>query len=240
MAVPGCTPCCCGALQMSLAPSHFLEGLWGCCSGSLPIATATTSAVVLQWLRLLSHGMVVMQQHFSCCFRAQQLLCCCSLWTAGHCSQPPPHYQCRGYGGAAPAAFLLQLPPSCRSGFSSFPTATVMQQHSSCCFRAAGAVAASLLQHVGCSSLQPTPAPLPIEGLWGCCTGSLPTGAAAATPVVLQWLRLLSCCSCPTAAFELLLPRCRCNSYSAVAACGLQLIGANPGTNVGAIGVLHQ
>ena len=24
--------------------------------------------------------------------------------------------------------------------------------------------------HTGCSPLQPTPAPLPIEGLWGCCT----------------------------------------------------------------------
>ena len=37
-------------------------------------------------------------------------------------------------------------------------------QHFSGCFGAAAIAAAVLLQHVCCSSLQPTPAPLPIEG----------------------------------------------------------------------------
>ena len=41
------------------------------------------------------------------------------------------------------------------------------QQHFSCCFRAACAAAAFLLWHVGRSSLQPTPAALPMQGLWG-------------------------------------------------------------------------
>ena len=44
------------------------------------------------------------------------------------------------------------------------------------------------LQHMGGSSLQPTPALLPIQGLWGCCTGSPRTAAATATVVPL-WLQ---------------------------------------------------
>ena len=45
----------------------------------------------------------------------------CSMCAAAHCRQPPPRYQSRGYGGAAPAAFLLhllQLQLSCCSGCS--------------------------------------------------------------------------------------------------------------------------
>ena len=66
------------------------------------------------------------------------------------------------------------------------------------------------LQHVGDSSLQHTPAQLPFEGPWGCCTGSPPTAAAtaAATAVVLQ------------AAFQLLFSRCRRSRFCAVAVVG--------------------
>ena len=52
-----------------------------------------------------------------------------------------PHYQSRGYGGVAPAARLLLL--LCHSGCS----------------------ARFVLQLMCCTSLQPTPVPLPIEGL---------------------------------------------------------------------------
>ena len=37
---------------------------------------------------------------------------------------------------------------------------------------------------VGDKSPQPTPAPLPMEGLGGCCTGSPPIAVAAAAAVV--------------------------------------------------------
>ena len=47
------------------------------------------------------------------------------------------------------------------------------EQHLSLVTRAtvaAAAVGILVLLHSGCSSLQPTPAPLPIDRLWGCCT----------------------------------------------------------------------
>ena len=99
-----------------------------------------------------------------------------------------PHYQRKGYGGTAPAAFPLQLQLLRCCSCGNFPAAAVMQQHFGCCFRAAGAVALVLLLHVGGGSLQPTSAPLPTEGLWGCCTGSHPIAIAAAD--MPQWLQL--------------------------------------------------
>ena len=114
-----------------------------------------------------------------------------STWATAHCSQPPPRCQCKGYGGAAPAAFPLQLQLFCCCSCGSFPAAAVMQQHFGCCFRTAGAVALVVLPL------------LPTEGLWGCCTGSPPT--VAATAVVPQRLRQLPRCSYHTAAPQLLL-----------------------------------
>ena len=63
-----------------------------------------------------------------------------------------------------------------------------------------------------------------LEGLWGRYTGDLRTAAAAAAAVVLQWLRLLSCCHAST--FPLLLLRCRRSSRCSAAACGRWLTAA--------------
>ena len=114
--------------------------------------------------------------------------------------------------------------------------APVVQQPLSCC---CCTVAAWLLQHVRCSSLQPTFTSLPSEGLLGYCTSSLPAAAAA---ILLLQLRQLSGCSCHVAAFWLLLLHYRGSSPCAAAACGRQLTAANPRavTNRGAMGVLHR
>ena len=45
------------------------------------------------------------------------------------------------------------------------------------------------MQHVDGNSLQPTPAPLPIEELWGCCIGNPPIAAAATAANVPLCLR---------------------------------------------------
>ena len=178
-----------------------------------------------------------------------QVLRMCGRHPPAHRLSPLPSFL-SGYGGAAPVAFLLQLPQpqlSCSNGCGCNPAAVVMQQHFSCRFRTAGAAAAvlmlyscsfqaacaaaaRLLPHVGCSSPQPTPAPLPMQGL---------RGAAA---VMLQWLRQVSCCCCHAAALQLMLPRSRRSRRSAAAACRLQLTAANPrpATYAGAMGVLHE
>ena len=93
---------------------------------------------------------------------------CCTFSVVAHCSQPLFRYQFRGYGGAAAAA--RRLPSRCCSSCSTFPAAACV-------------LAACVLQHTAAS-----PAPLPIQGLWGCC-GSCPSAATAA----LQQLHLVSC-----------------------------------------------
>ena len=82
---------------------------------------------------------------------AARFLCC--FCAAAHCSQPMPHYKSRGHGGAAPAAHWLPL-----------------RYYSSCSTLHAAALC--------CSSLQPTPAPLPIRG-YGVST------------LAARWLQLL-------------------------------------------------
>ena len=191
------------------------------------------------------------------------------LGRCGFVAKPPVHRLSplptvlRGSGGATLVAFVLQLRlhtataaaaavvrrlPCC-SGCSCCHAVVVEQQHFSCCSRAAGAAptllllhvdcSAFLLQHVGGSSLQPTPALLPIKGLCGRCVGSPPTAAAA---VVLQSQWQLSCCSCHAAALPLLLSRCRRGSRLSAAACGQQLTAADsrPVTSRRALGVLQQ
>ena len=140
----------------------------------------------------------------------------------------PSYCSCRGHShcaNAVAATIPLLLSSSCISFF--------------CCFCVAGTATALLQQHVGCSSLQPTPAWLPIQGLWGCYTSNL---LAAAVAIVLLWLWQLSCCNCHAATFQLLLSCCKRGSRFAAAACGLQLSAANPHpvTNARALGALHK
>ena len=147
--------------------------------------------------------MSCMQQHFSCCFYAAGAAAALLLQHVG-CN--PPHYQCRG--GAAPVAFVLHAVAA--------TTAVVLQwlQQLSCgsCHAAALQLLLSRYRRSGCSaaaacgssSLQPTPAPLPMQGLWGRCTSSLPATATATAAVVLQWLRQPPCWSGHAAASQLL------------------------------------
>ena len=183
-----------GRHLLSLTPAHVIEGLqhvgvsslqptpaplpimwlWGCCTGGPPTAVAAAAAVV--------------QQLFSCRIAAQQPLGCCSMWAAALCSPPPPRYQCKGYGGAAPTAFPLQLQLLC---CGSFRAAAVMQQHFGCCFRAVGAVALVLLQWAAAHCSQPPPRYQP-RGY----------GGVAPAAVLLQPLQLScrsGCSSCPAA-----------------------------------------
>ena len=144
----------------------------------------------------------------------------CSTWVAAHCSQTRPTNQ--------GATGVLHWEPSYCScsdrshratcGCSSRRAAIVMQQHFSCCFWAADTAVALQQQHVGCSSLQPIPAPLLIQGLWGCYTSSLLAAAAAAVAVMLLWLWQLSSCSCHAAAFHLPLSCCKRSSRFAIGA----------------------
>ena len=201
------------------------QGLWGRCTSSPPgcscCSCSCRAAVGVAAFLLLPSSSRITATAFV--LQVLQPLLCCSLWAAAHCSQPPPRCQSRGYGGAAVAAILLQSPQRqllCHSGCSSCPAAVVMQQHFSHCFRAAGTAAALLLQHVDCSSLLPTPIPLPMQGLRGRCTRRLPAAAAAAAA---------SCCSgCgsfPAAAIsQQHFSSCRCTA-GAAAAVLLQLVG---------------
>ena len=150
--------------------------------------------------------------------------CCCRVRRIRG-RHPPARYPSplasflRGYGGAAPVAL--------------------------CCFPASGAAAALLLPHVGCSPLQPTPTPLPMQGLWGRCTSNRPAAAAAAdaaaaavmpqwwqlpsycvpgVPVVLQWLQLLSLLQ--VSCSSILAAAC-VRAAGTVAALLLQLVGCS-------------
>ena len=79
-----------------------------------------------------------------------------SRYPLAHCPSPLPSFL-RGYGGAAPVAFPLQLPQlqlPCCSDCGCRPTIDVLQQHFSR-FQAAGVAATLPLQHVDCNSLQP-------------------------------------------------------------------------------------
>ena len=85
----------------------------------------------------------------------------------------------RGCRGATPVAFLPELPQlSCRAAVAA--AGFLLQLPCSSIIPAASAAAALLLQHGGCSSLQPTFAPLPMQGLWGCSTSSLPCCSSCA------------------------------------------------------------
>ena len=122
--------------------------------------------------------------------QALQPLCCCSMWAAAHCSQPPPRYQYRGYGGyrcATSAAFLLQLAAAIAvavvlsycCGYNNFPAAITMQQHYSCCQRGRCLAATACRLQLSAAN----PASLPMRGLWRRCTSTL---SFAAATIVLQ------------------------------------------------------
>ena len=79
-----------------------------------------------------------------------------AVWRAAASWPPPcstvslgPTHFLERLGVLKPVAFPLQL--SCRSGCTCCPAAIVMQQHCSCCFRAASAAGALVLLHV-CSA----------------------------------------------------------------------------------------
>ena len=66
----------------------------------------------------------------------------------------------------AAIAFVLQ----CFCGTCCCSTSAAAElQHVSCHFCAVAVAVVLVPLHLGYSSLHPTPAPLPIEGLWGCC-----------------------------------------------------------------------
>ena len=166
-------------------------------------------------------------------------------------------------GGWLQPSLPPSLPPSLRvrggaragalAKCGSFLAPAITQHHFSRQPTAAGAVAAILLQLVGSSSLQPPPTPLPIEGLWGCCSGSHPPTATAAAAAVPQWLQQLSTCSSISAtAFTLVAQllcccsmwiaahsRCGCSSCPAAGVLQQQFSYCLCGTGA-AVGLLLQ
>ena len=78
-------------------------------------------------------------------------------------------------GAATTAAAAEGLHLSCRTHAAAAEGARCSscccpQLHLSCYTHAAAAVVVWPLLHNGYSSLQPIPGPIPLEGLWGCCT----------------------------------------------------------------------
>ena len=98
---------------------------------------------------------------------------------------------CSLSGFLGPLLCKLQLCTANRRPVTNPGAMGVLHQLPVGCHRSAVAVAARfLLQLLCCTSLQPTPASLPIQGLWGCCSG-----CPLAAIVVLQQLQHVSCCS---------------------------------------------
>ena len=163
--------------------------------------------------------------------------------SAGHAIQSTPRapcYQSRGYGGAALAACLLQLPQPCVSCSSfSAAAATLLRSRRSgaaaCGLQLSAAKSCPVTNARAMGALHQHPSRC-------CCCCCSYCAAAAAAAIVQLLLRQHSSCSRHAAAFWLLLSHCRRSSPCAAAAFGRQLTAANPccDTNRRAMGVLHR
>ena len=166
---------------LSLAPAHFLEGLqhvgssslqptpsplpteglWGCCTSSRSRRCHEVVVAVPLWLSCNNISATAFA------LQAQQPLYYSSTRAAAH--QPSPCYQYTGYGGATPVLPWLWQLSYCSCHASAFQLLLSRYKHSTRLATAA----------VVCSSLQPTPTLLLMQGLWERCSSNLPAAAAA-------------------------------------------------------------
>ena len=139
-------------LQLTPAPLP-IKGLWGCCTPvlqpQLQLLSISISAATLLLL-------------------PPQLSWCCSTPAEAYCSQPPPRYQSRGYGGAA-----LWCCSCCWS--CSAAEALLLHRCRSCCSCLSAAALVLLLTSA-------YPRPVTIRG----AMGVLHSGAAAAAAAAEQ------------------------------------------------------
>ena len=124
--------------------------------------------------------------------------------TCGHCSSAPaplPIMGLLGYGCLSTAVRSLQTLQQHPSLLTNHGTIGALLSQRSLRL----SLLQPLLHSVCCRrhSLQPTPAPLPIEGLWGCCTLGLQlrSSSISAVTLMVQLLQPSWCCSTPAAAY---------------------------------------